>query len=106
MGTALFSTYNYSRSGKQSQASALPSSTIETSGKFTTSTTPANVEDNTATDITMAVGQIIGIVVDEDAWVNFGGISSGSGIGHPLPANVFREFECDQAGTVSIRDDA
>lgn len=106
MGTALFTVYKYGRAGKGSQASALPSTDQITSGKFTTSTTAANLEDNTATDVTLAVGQVLGVILSEDGWVNFAGNTAASGIGHALPANIYREFECNTAGLVSIIDDA
>ncbi len=103
MGVASFHVGKYARN-RGAGAATVISSNVRVSGDFTTSTTAANLEDSTNTDITMGVGEVLEIYADEAMRIRFGGIAATASTGIRLPAGVQRQIECNDAGTVSIID--
>jgi hypothetical protein len=103
MGVASFHVGKYGRIRGAGPATVI-SSDVRVSGAFTTSTSAANLEDSTATDIIMAVGEILQIHSDEAMRVRFGGVAATASTGLYIPATAQREIECDEAGLVSIID--
>lgn len=99
MGTASFSVGKYSR-GPQS---SLMRGEVVTSGAYTTSTTASNLED-AGGDITMSVGQVLQVHADEEMRIRFGGVAATASTGHFIPSGQQTEYECTEAGTVSIID--
>lgn len=102
MGTASFSVGKYA-TNRGSAAGTILSSFVRTSGAYTTSTSATNIEDASG-DITLAVGDVIQIHADEAMRVRFGGTAATASTGHYIPASSQVEFECNEAGTVSIID--
>jgi hypothetical protein len=103
MGTASFSVGKYART-RGAGASTVMSTNLRVSGAFTTSTSAANLEDSTNTDITLAAGEVISIVADEPMRIRFGGSAATASVGHYIGANERVWFECADPGTVSIID--
>lgn len=103
MGTASFYTTKYGKNRGSGAATAV-SSDIRTSGAFTTALTAANLTDSTAATVTMHVGELLCIHADEAMRVRFGGVVATATSGLFVPAGEERQFECDNAGTVSIID--
>ncbi len=103
MGTASFHVGKYARN-RGAGAATVISSNVRVSGAFTTSTSAANLEDSTNTDITMGVGEVLQVYADEAMRIRFGGTAATASTGLYIPAGVQREFECNDAGTVSIID--
>lgn len=102
MGTASFSVTKRAP-GRGTGGSDMLSSTVITSGAFTTSVTPANLEDGSG-DITLSAGQILRIHASEAMRVNFGGTAATASTGHYIPAAGTVDIECEDAGLVSIVD--
>lgn len=102
MGTASFSVGKYA-TGRGSGAASIQSGELTTSGAFTTSTSADFLED-AGGDITMAAGQILIIHADEAMRIRFGGSAATATVGHYIPAGIQKEYECSDAGKVSIID--
>ena len=103
MGTASFSVGKYARN-RGAGAGTVMSSNIRLSGAYTTSTSATNLEDSTATDVTLASGEVLQIHADEAMRIRFGGTAATASTGHYIPAGIQVEFECNDPGLVSIID--
>lgn len=103
MGTASFHVGKYAK-GRGSGAATILSSYVRVSGAYSTSTSAQDLEDSTATDVTMSLGEVIQIHADEAMRIRFGGTAATATTGLYIPADAQREFECTEAGTVSIID--
>ena len=103
MGTASFHIGKYGKS-KGAGAATILASTVRVSGAFTTSTSAATLQDSTAANVTMALGEVIQIYADEAMRIRFGGTAATASTGIYIPASSQREIECTEAGTVSIID--
>lgn len=103
MGTASFHIGKYGKS-KGSGAATVLATTVRVSGAFTTSTSAANLEDSTNTDITMSLGEVLQIHASEAMRIRFGGTAATASTGIFVPEGAQREYECTEAGTVSIID--
>lgn len=102
MGTASFSVGKYG-TNRGSAAGTVLSSYVRTSGAYTTSTSATNLEDGTG-DITLAAGEVLQVHASEAMRIRFGGVAATASTGHYIPENGQAEFECNEAGTVSIID--
>lgn len=102
MGTARFDVSKYGKS-RGTGAGSAASSDFRLSGNFTTSTSAANLEDASG-DVTLAIGEVLHIEVDEAARVVFGSGTASETNGLLLSAGVARDIEVHAAGTVSIVD--
>ncbi|MDC0657060.1 hypothetical protein N6L27_03520 [Leisingera sp. SS27] len=100
MGTASFSVGKY---GRRINSGGLFATEVKTSGAFATSTTAANLEDGIG-DITLAAGDVLQIHASEAMRIAFGGTAATASTGHYIPEGAQREFECTDAGFVSIID--
>ena len=78
---------------------------LSTSDAFTSSTTAANVTDGSGA-IAASVGQVFRAVIDEDAWIAFGGRTATVGNDFFMRANVEYDWEISvgDSGAVSIID--
>lgn len=103
MGTASFHVGKYGRN-RGSGAGTVVSSDVRVSGAYITTASATNLEDSTATDIIMAVGEILQIYCDEAMRIRFGGVAATASTGLYIPAVSQVEIECDDAGLVSIID--
>jgi hypothetical protein len=103
MGTASFHVGRYGRN-KGEGAATLMGTTVRVSGAFSTSTSAANLEDSTSTDVVLGVGEVLEIHADEPMRIRFGGEAATASVGVFVPENVQRGFECTESGTVSIID--
>lgn len=99
MGTASFHIGEYAKKNGQ-----IIGSQVRVSGAFTTSTSAANLQDSTATNVTMAKGEVIQVFADEAMRIRFGGTAATASTGLYIPAGAQREIECAEAGLVSIVD--
>ena len=102
MGTASFTVGRGNKSRRDGSYTIL-STTKRTSGSYTTSTSASNVEDGSG-DITIAAGDVLQIHASEAMWINFGGVAAAVGTGFYIPAGETRQYECEDAGTVSAID--
>lgn len=102
MGTASFSVGRYGRVRAAGPATAI-SSTVRTSGAFTTSITAANLADAGGA-ITLASGEVLQVHASAAMRIRFGGTAATATTGHYIPAGQQVEFECNDPGTVSIID--
>lgn len=100
MGTASFSVGTY---GRRINSGGIASTTVKTSGAFTTSTVAANLED-AGGDVILAAGDILMIHADEAMRIAFGGVAATASTGHYIPAGGQRDFECADPGAISIID--
>jgi hypothetical protein len=103
MGVASFSVSKYARVRGNGAASVM-SSNVRVSGAYATSTSATNLEDSTATDITLASGEVLQISADEAMRIRFGGVAATASTGHYIPAGAQVEFEVNDPGLVSIVD--
>lgn len=103
MGTASFHVGKYARN-RGAGAATIISSEVRVSGAFTTSTSAANLEDSTNTDITMAQGEILQVHASEAMRIRFGGVAATASTGIYIPEGAQVEIECNNPGTVSIID--
>ena len=103
MGTCSFHIGDYDKR-RGSGAATVVSSSVRVSGAFTTSTSAATLKDSTATDVTMASGEVIQVYADEAMRVRFGGTAATASTGLYIPAGAQVEIECNEPGTVSIID--
>jgi len=103
MGTASFSVGKYARIRGTGAASVM-SSNLRVSGAYTTSTSASNLEDSTATDVTLSSGEVLQIHADEAMRIRFGGVAATASTGHYIPAGIQAEFEVNDPGLVSIID--
>ena len=76
---------------------------VRTSDAFTTSTSPAFVED-AAGDITLAKGELIQVYASEAMRISFGDVPATTDTGIYIPAEQQREYEAHASGKVSIVD--
>ena len=102
MGTASFSVTRYAKT-KGSGAATIQSSIVTTSGAHTSSGTASNIDDASG-DITMSAGQVLEVYASQAMRIRFGGVAATSTTGHYIPAGVQKQYECEEAGTVSIID--
>lgn len=103
MGIASFSVTK-ANAGRGTGSPTLTSTTVVTSGAFTTSATAAaNIEDGSG-DITLSAGQVLRIHASEAMRVAFGGTAATASTGHYIPAAGTVDFECDVPGVVSAID--
>lgn len=104
MGTLNFTVTLPGRTGRFVNAAGPVSTTVITSGSFTTGLAAANVEDGSG-DITLSDGQILRVRASEPMWINFGATAA-VGTGFHLGTNNTVTFACDSAtaGTVSVID--
>ena len=103
MGTASFHIGKYGRIRGAGPATVI-SSGVRVSGAFTTSVAAANLQDSTATNVTLASGEILQVYADEAMRVRFGGVAATASTGIYIPAGAQREIECNDPGLVSIID--
>ena len=103
MGTVNFTVAAYGRNAKHSGMGGVISTSERTSDAYTSSTSASFVEDGSG-DITLYVGEVIRLQVDEAAWVRFGDNVATVGDGFYVPPDIIMEFECAAAGKVSIID--
>ena len=105
MGTASFHVGSGNR-GRGNGSPTLMSSKVRVSGAFATSTTAANLEDSTNTDIELAPGDILQIHASEPMRIMPAGGTATASTGIYLPENVRTEIECapGDEGAVSIID--
>jgi len=97
MGTLSFSVTDYARRGESIQ-----STKYVTGGAHTTSTTASNLSDGAT--VSLAKGQVLIAYADEAMRIRFGGVAATASTGHYIPAGQQREFECFDAGNVSVID--
>lgn len=100
MGTA---TYSVSRKGRTANARGK----YVIGGAHTTSTTASNLTDGAAgagSAISLQLGDIITIQIDEAARIIDGGQTATATSGHILYANETADIEVNGPGTVSIID--
>jgi hypothetical protein len=102
MGTASFSVAKYGHN-RGAGAGTVISSTIRTSGAYTTSTSASNLED-AGGDITLGSGEVLQIYADEAMRIRFGGTAATASTGHYIPAAAQVEIECNDPGLVSVID--
>ena len=98
MATVNFTVTKYAKT-KGVGAATLPSSKVRTSGQDTI-TTVDNIED-AGGEITLRVGEVFAVHSDVALRVAFGGVAATGTTGHFIPADVLREIEVEDAGTVS-----
>jgi hypothetical protein len=103
MGTASFHIGKYARNRGAGSATVI-SSNVRVSGAFTTSTAAANLQDSTATNVTLGSGEVLQIHADEAMRVRLGGTAATASTGLYIPAGAQVEIECNHPGTVSIID--
>jgi membrane protein implicated in regulation of membrane protease activity len=101
MGTLSYTVTNYGAA--RGQAPVLRGSAVRTSYNFTTSTSADDVQDGSG-DITRSRGEVIAAYADEAMRLSFGGVAATAHVGHYIPAGELVEIECEQGGTVSVRD--
>jgi hypothetical protein len=99
MGTASFAVGTYGKVASR----LVMSSTLRTSGAYSTTTSATNLEDAVG-DIVLASGEILEIYVDEAMRLSFGGVPATASTGLYIPAGETRWYECNNPGTVSIID--
>ena len=102
MGTASFSVSRGNK-GRGTGSPTMISTTVRTSGAFTTSTSAGNIEDASG-DIVLATGEVLQVYADEAMRIDFGGTAATATTGHYIPATTQREFECEDPGNVSAID--
>lgn len=102
MGTASFDVSKYGKN-RGTAGGQVISSDIRLSGAFGTSTTAANMEDASG-DIILAHGDVLTVFADEAMRVAFGGTAATASTGFYIAAGTQRNIECNNPGTVSIRD--
>ena len=102
MGTASFSVSKYGRN-RGSGAGTVISSSLRTSGAYTTSTSASNLED-AGGDIIMGQGEVLQVYSDEAMRIRFGDVAATASTGIYIPAGSQREIECNDPGLVSIID--
>lgn len=85
MGTLSYTVTNYGAS--RGQAPVLRGSAVRSSG-----------------DITRGRGEVSAAYADEAMRLSFGGVAATAHVGHYIPAGELVEIECEQGGTVSVRD--
>lgn len=105
MGTLNYTVSKYGRQGRHEGGASVISTEVITSDAYTTSTSASYVEDGSG-DITLAQGQIFRCVIDEPAWIRFGGDVATVGDGFYMRADTEYEFDCATAGKVSVIDAA
>lgn len=103
MGTCSFHIGDYGKRRGAGAATVL-GSTVRVSGAFTTSTSAATLQDSTATNVTMASGELIEVYADEAMRIRFGGTAATASTGIYIPAGIQKQIECNSAGLVSIVD--
>ncbi len=103
MGTASFHVGRYAKSRGAGPASII-SSSLRVSGAFTTSTSAATLQDSTATNVTLASGEVLQVYADEAMRIRFGGTAATASTGLYIPAGQQVEIECNDPGLVSIID--
>lgn len=101
MGTLNYTLGYYCRDN----ARTLISTAISTSDAFSTTTSAAFVEDGSG-DIEADTGQVFRGVIDEPAWIAFGGRTATVGNDFYMRADIEYEFEiaAGDAGKISIID--
>ena len=102
MGTASFAVSKYGRN-RGSGAGTVISSSLRTSGAYTTSTSASNLED-AGGDIIMAQGEVLQVFADEAMRIRFGAVAATASTGFYVPAGQMVEIECNDPGLVSIID--
>ncbi|QDP48379.1 MAG: hypothetical protein Tp118SUR00d2C21406231_73 [Prokaryotic dsDNA virus sp.] len=105
MGTATFSIAKYGRN-RGSAAGTVRGEYVD-GGAHTTSTTGSNLTDGAAgagSAITGVVGDVLTIVMDEAARVQFGGVAATATSGHIVPANIPVDLEISASGAISVAD--
>ena len=98
MATLDFEVSSYGRD-KGRGAATLQATTVVASGQDTI-TTVENIED-AAGDITVSKGQVFSAMADAKMRISFGGVAATATTGLILPANVLRQWEGTEGGTVS-----
>lgn len=103
MGTLSFHVGDYAKR-RGSGAATVIGSSVRVSGEFTTSTSAANVTDDTATTVTLASGELIEVHASVAMRIRFGGVAATRTRGVYIPAGVQKQIECNAPGTVSAID--